>query len=48
MKGCDLGSPHGCNLASISWRNGVGVPKSRRKARQYAKRACALGDEDSC
>ena len=48
VKGCDLEAAAGCRLTALAYEGGVGVKKSRRKSKQYLKRACALGHTESC
>ncbi len=48
QRSCDLGAPKGCRLLGMAYEHGVGVKRSRRKARKAYREACALGDEESC
>ena len=45
---CELGSKTGCADTGYSYETGLGVPKDMKKAKEFYKKACKLGDKSSC
>ncbi|WP_240451739.1 SEL1-like repeat protein [Helicobacter sp. L8] len=48
LKAADMGEPAAYNNLAIMYAHGKGVKPDKEKARQYYKKACAMGVSSSC
>lgn len=47
-RACEAGSAQGCRSLALLYETGEGVELSAERAAELMRRACALGDRDSC
>lgn len=48
LKSCELKNKMGCSNLAYLYEKGIGVTKNSAKAQKFYKKACKLGDTDSC
>jgi hypothetical protein len=47
-RACDGGNAQGCRSLALLYETGEGVAVSAERAAELMRRACELGDRDSC